>query len=118
MKKKGSSMGRKMFEDLKILGLLVLMALASAFIRFRSLTQFFTDAVLGFVMGYSFYMLLSLWINDGATRSGFCGIIICLSIYKNRICEIIIVCSRPLYDWANFFIRNKLNEIIDKKVNK
>lgn len=104
IKKKGNSMRGKMIEDLKILGLLVFMALASAFIRFRSLTQFFTDAVLGFVMGYSFYMLLSLWVADGATRSGFCGIII--------------LCSRPLYDWANSFIRNKLNEIIDKKVNK
>lgn len=92
----------KMIEDLKILGLLVLMALASAFIRFKSLTQFMTDAVLGFVMGYSFYMLLSYWVEDGATRSGFCGIII--------------LCSRPLYDWANVFIRTKLSELIDKKI--
>ena len=102
MKKKGSSMRGKMIEDLKIIGLLVFMALASAFIRFRSLTQFFTDAVLGFVMGYSFYMLLSYWIIDGATRSGFCGLII--------------LCSRPLYDWLNTFIREKLSDIIDKKV--
>ena len=91
-----------MVEDLKILGLLVFMALASAFIRFKSLTQFCTDAVLGFVMGYSFYMLLSYWISDGATRSGFSGIII--------------LCSRPLYDWANSFIRTKLSDLISKKV--
>ena len=91
-----------MIEDLKILGLLVLMALASAFIRFKSLAQFMTDAVLGFVMGYSFYLLLSYWVEDGATRSGFCGIII--------------LCSRPLYDWANAFIRTKLSELIDKKI--
>lgn len=91
-----------MIEDLKILGLLVFMALASAFIRYKSFIQFLTDAILGFVMGYSFYLLLSYWIADGATRSGFSGIII--------------LCSRPLYDWLNSFIRNKLNNIIDKKV--
>lgn len=102
MNKKGNHMRGKMIEDLKILGLLVFMALASAFIRFRSLTQFCTDAVLGFVMGYSFYMLLSYWIADGAIRSGFCGLII--------------LCSRPLYDWLNTFIREKLSDIIDKKV--
>lgn len=93
-----------MIEDLKILGLLVLMALASAFIRFKSLTQFITDAVLGFVMGYSFYLLLSYWVEDGATRSGFSGIII--------------LCSRPLYDWLNCFIKNKLNSIVDTFVEK
>lgn len=91
-----------MIEDVKILGLLVFMALASAFIRFKSLTQFFTDAVLGFVMGYSFYMLLSYWIADGATRSGFSGIII--------------LCSRPLYDWLNTFIREKLSDLVSAKV--
>ena len=95
-------MRKKMIDDLKVLGLLLIMATASAFVRFKSFTQFMTDAVLGFVMGYSFYLLLGHWIADGATRSGFCGIII--------------LCSRPLYDWLNTFIRDKLSELIDKKV--
>lgn len=93
-----------MFEDLKIILTLFVMALMSAFIRFKTMTQFFTDALLGFLMGYSFYMLLSLWIDEGATRSGFCGIII--------------LCSRPLYDWLNCFIKNKLNSIVDTFVEK
>lgn len=94
-------MRKKMIEDLKIVALLVMMAIASAFIRFKNMTQFFIDAVLGFVMGYSFYLLLAYWISDGATRSGFCGIII--------------LCSRPLYDWLNMFIRKKLTDLIERK---
>lgn len=95
-------MRKKMIDDLKILGLLLIMATASAFVRFKSFTQFMTDAVLGFIMGYSFYLILGHWISDGATRSGFCGIII--------------LCSRPLYDWLNTFIRDKLSELIERKI--
>lgn len=95
-------MRKKMIDDLKVLGLLLIMATASAFVRFKSFTQFMTDAVLGFIMGYSFYLLLGYWILDGATRSGFCGIII--------------LCSRPLYDWINTFIREKLSEIVERKI--
>lgn len=91
-----------MFEDLKIVFTLFVMAMMSAFVRFKSLAGFFTDASLGFLMGYSFYLLLGLWVEDGATRSGFCGIII--------------LCSRPLYDWLNVFIRDKLTEIVERKI--
>lgn len=91
-----------MFEDLKIVFTLFVMAMMSAFVRFKSLAGFFTDALLGFLMGYSFYLLLGLWVEDGATRSGFCGIII--------------LCSRPLYDWLNVFIRDKLTEIVERKI--
>ena len=94
-------MRKKMVDDLKIVLFLAIAALASAFIRFKNLAQFFVDAVLGFVMGYSFYLLLAYWISDGATRSGFCGIII--------------LCSRPLYDWLNMFIRKKLTDLIERK---
>ena len=91
-----------MIEDLKIVFTLFVMAMMSAFVRFKSLAGFFTDASLGFLMGYSFYLLLGLWVEDGATRSGFCGIII--------------LCSRPLYDWLNVFIRDKLTEIVERKI--
>lgn len=91
-----------MIDDLKIVFTLFVMAMMSAFVRFKSLAGFFTDASLGFLMGYSFYLLLGLWVEDGATRSGFCGIII--------------LCSRPLYDWLNVFIRDKLTEIVERKI--
>lgn len=91
-----------MFEDLKIVFTLFVMAMMSAFVRFKSLAGFFTDASLGFLMGYSFYLLLGLWVEDGATRSGFCGIII--------------LCSRPLYDWLNVFIKEKLSDIVERKI--
>ena len=91
-----------MIDDIKVVLFLVAAAIASAIIRFKGLTQLFIDAILGFFMGYSFYLLLGFWIDDGATRSGFCGIII--------------LCSRPLYDWANSFIRTKLSSILEDKI--
>jgi len=90
-----------MIDDIKVVLFLIAAAIASAIIRFKGLMQVFIDAVLGFVMGYSFYLLLGFWILDGATRSGFCGIII--------------LCSRPLYDWANEFIVHKLTDLIERK---
>lgn len=91
----------KMIDDLKVVLFLIAAAIASAIIRFKTLSGLFLDALLGFLMGYSFYLLLAYWIADGATRSGFCGIII--------------LCSRPLYDWANVFIKKKLSQIIESK---
>ena len=90
-----------MIDDVKVVLFLIAAAIMSAVIRFKSLAGLFLDAVLGFLMGYSFYLLLGFWIEDGATRSGFCGIII--------------LCSRPIYDWANVFIKNKLTELIERK---
>ena len=93
---------KKMIDDVKVVLFLMTAAFVSAVIRFRGLLQVFVDALLGFVMGYSFYLLLGFWIFDGATRSGFCGIII--------------LCSRPLYDWANGFIVHKLSDIVERKL--
>ena len=90
-----------MIDDIKIILFLLLMAISSAVIRFKSYTQFCIDALLGFVMGYSFYLLLGMWIVDGATRSGFVGLII--------------LCSRPLYNWAEVFIREKLSSYIESR---
>lgn len=91
-----------MIDDVKVVLFLIAAAIMSAVIRFKSLAQFFVDAVLGFLMGYSFYLLLGFWVDDGATRSGFCGLII--------------LCSRPLYECANEFIKTKLEKMIEKKL--
>ena len=91
-----------MIDDIKVVLFLIMAAICSAIIRFKSLAGVFLDALLGFLMGYSFYLLLGFWIADGATRSGFCGVII--------------LCSRPLYDWANAFIKTKLSEVIESKI--
>ena len=92
----------RMIDDLKIVLFLIGMAVVSAMVRFKSIVQFFVDAALGFAMGYSFYLLLGMWIEDGATRSGFVGILI--------------LCSRPIYDWMNNFIRTKLTKMIERKI--
>lgn len=93
---------RKMIDDLKILVFLIGMAIVSALVRFKNFVQFFIDAALGFAMGYSFYLLLGLWIEDGATRSGFVGLLI--------------LCSRTLYDWVDKFIRTKLSNLLENKL--
>ena len=90
-----------MIDDLKVIGFIVITAVISAVIRFKTLTQVCLDALLGFVMGYSFYLLLGYFIQDGATRSGFAGLIILV--------------SRSLYDWANMFIRYNLSHLIEHK---
>ena len=89
-----------MIDDLKVIIFITITAVISAIIRFKTLTQVCLDALLGFVMGYSFYLLLGYFIQDGATRSGFVGLIILV--------------SRPLYDWANQFIRYNLTNWIEQ----
>lgn len=92
----------RMIDDLKIVLFLIGMAIVSALVRFKNFVQFFIDASLGFAMGYSFYLLLGLWIEDGATRSGFVGLVI--------------LCSRPLYDCVDKFIKKKLSDILERKL--
>ena len=92
----------RMIDDLKIVLFLIGMAIVSALVRFKNVMQFFVDAALGFAMGYSFYLLLGYWIEDGATRSGFVGLLI--------------LCSRTLYDWTDRFIRTKLNNVIERRI--
>lgn len=94
----------KMIDDLKILAFLIMMAVVSALVRFKNFVQFFIDAALGFSMGYSFYLILGLWVEDGATRSGFVGLLI--------------LCSRTLYDCIDKFIRTKLSKLLEKRIGK
>ena len=91
-----------MIDDIKVIGFIVITAVISAVIRFKTLTQLCFDALLGFVMGYSFYLLLGYFIQDGATRSGFVGLIILV--------------SRPLYEWMQDFIQINLTHLLEKKV--
>lgn len=95
-------MRRNMIDDIKIVFFLIGMAILSAIVRFKTFAGFLVDAALGFAMGYSFYLLLGLWIEDGAVRSGVVGLVI--------------LCSRPLYDCAEKFIKDRLEQIIEKKI--
>ena len=96
-----------MINDLKIIIFLIGMAIVSSLIRMKNYTtyklkNFCIDSILGFVMGYSCYLLLSQWIGDGATRAGFTGMIV--------------LWSRPIYDWVEQFISTQLSKIIAKKI--
>lgn len=54
-------------------------------------------------MGYSCYLLLTQWVSDGATRAGFTGMVV--------------LWSRPLYDWVEQFITKELSKVIVKKIS-
>jgi len=96
-----------MINDLKIIMFLIGMAIVSSLVRMKNYTtykikNFFIDSILGFVMGYSCYLLLSQWIVDGATRAGFTGMVV--------------LWSRPIYDWVEQFITKELSKVIVKKI--
>lgn len=93
-----------MIYDLKTLMLFVLMAIASAYIRYRGFFQATLDAVLAFCMGYIMYLLLDYAALSGATRSG--------------ISCVVILFSRTLYEWGNEFIKTKLSTLIAGKAGK
>lgn len=96
-----------MINDLKITLFLIGMAIVSSLVRVKNYTtykmrNFCIDSILGFVMGYSCYLLLSYWILDGATRAGFTGMVV--------------LWSRPIYDWVEQFISTQLSKIVMKKI--
>ena len=99
---------KKLSEATKrIIIFLIGMAIVSSLVRMKKYTtyklkNFCIDSILGFVMGYSCYLLLSQWIGDGATRAGFTGMIV--------------LWSRPIYDWVEQFISTQLSKIIVKKI--
>lgn len=92
-----------MIEDLKTIVVLGLVAIASAYIRFKGFFQASVDAILAFWFGYGVYLALDYAALSGATRSG--------------ISCIVILFSRPLYDWINEFIRLRLTRIVEKGLN-
>lgn len=96
-----------MINDFKIILFLIGTAVVSSLVRMKNYTtykmkNFCIDSILGFVMGYSCYLLLSQWISDGATRAGFTGMVV--------------LWSRPIYDWVEQFISKELSKIIAKKI--
>lgn len=96
-----------MINDLKIIIFLIGMAIVSSLIRMKNYTtyklkNFCIDSILGFVMGYSCYLLLSHWIEDEATRAGFTGMVV--------------LWSKPIYDWVEQFITKELSKVIIKKI--
>lgn len=97
-----------MINDLKIVIFLIGMAIVSSLVRMKNYTtyklkNFCIDSILGFVMGYSCYLLLTQWVSDGATRAGFTGMVV--------------LWSRPLYDWVEQFITKELSKVIVKKIS-
>lgn len=76
----------------------------SAYIRFKTFSQFVTDSILGFVLGYSLYQALQYFIEEGSIRSGISGMVI--------------LWSRPLYDFVTKFIHEHLIMVIEKVLKK
>ena len=89
-----------MINDAKIIMLLVLVSIASAYIRFKGFFQATVDAVLAFWFGYGMYCLLDYFTISGACRTG--------------ISCIVILYARPLYDWGETFIRTQLTNFVMK----
>ncbi|MBO6289610.1 MAG: hypothetical protein J6N45_04725 [Alphaproteobacteria bacterium] len=89
-----------MINDAKIIMLLVLVSIASAYIRFKGFFQATVDAVLAFWFGYGMYCLLDYFTISGACRTG--------------ISCIVMLYARPLYDWGETFIRTQLTNFVTK----
>ena len=91
----------KLIVDLTILGFFIFVCIAAGVSRYENKLQFLKDVLLGFAIGSSCYLLLNYWFEDTKTKVGITGIII--------------LCSKPLYDWANTFIRDWLTKLIMRK---
>lgn len=94
----------KLIVDLTILAFFVFMCIASGIFRYETKKQFLKDCLLGFAIGCSCFLLLNNWFEDQKTRVGITGVVI--------------LCSRPLYDWANTFIKDWLTKMIVKRKKK
>lgn len=97
-------MNEKLIIDLTILCFFIFVCIASGVFRYENKSQFLKDVLLGFVIGCSCYLSLNYWFEDTKTRVGITGIII--------------LCSKPLYDWANTFIKDCLTKLIMKRKRK
>lgn len=94
----------KLIVDLTILFFFIFMCIVSGFFRYETKKQFLKDCLLGFAIGCSCFLLLNNWFEDPKTKVGITGIII--------------LCSKPLYDWANTFIKEWLTKLIMKRKKK
>ena len=91
----------KLIVDLTILGFFIFVCIMAGTFRFENKKQFLIDIMLGFTIGCSCYLLLNNWFEDTRTKVGITGIVI--------------ICSRPLYEWANIFIKDWLTKIIVRR---
>ena len=94
----------KLILDLTILGFFLFICLVMCVLRYENRTQFIKDFLLGFAIGCSCYLLLNNWFTDIKTKVGITGVII--------------LCSRPLYEWINVFIKEWLTKFIMKRKRK
>lgn len=93
-----------MIEDLKILILLAGMAILSAIVRAKSFIQVCVDAILGFIMGYSLYLVFDMFdISDPAKAGCSC---------------VVVIFARPIYDAFNSFIVHRLFNLLVQKVGR
>lgn len=90
----------KLLINITIFGFFIVVCLMTGIIRYETKKQFFKDMLIAIVMGSSCYLALNYWINDSRTRVGISGLVI--------------LCSRPLYDWMNSFIKDWLTKLIMK----
>lgn len=90
----------KLLINITIFGFFIVVCLMTGIIRYETKRQFFKDMLIAIVMGSSCYLALNYWINDSRTRVGISGLVI--------------LCSRPLYDWINNFIKDWLTKLIMK----
>ena len=94
----------KLLIDITIFGFFIFVCLMTGIIRYETKKQFFKNMLIAIVIGSSCYLALNYWINDSRTRVGITGLVI--------------LCSRPLYDWINSFIRDWLTKLIMKRKRK
>lgn len=94
----------KLIVDLSILAFFILTCIASGVFRYIDRKKFLKDCLLGFTLGCSCYLLLNNWFEDISTKVGITGLII--------------LCSEPLYMWANSFIKDWLTKLIMKRKKK
>ncbi|MBQ8677432.1 MAG: hypothetical protein IJ529_03050 [Alphaproteobacteria bacterium] len=93
-----------MINDLKILTLLAGMAILSAIVRAKNFAQACIDAVLGFIMGYSLYLVFDMFdISEPAKCGCAC---------------VVVIFARPLYDTLNNFIVLRLCNLITARIEK
>lgn len=94
----------KLLINITIFGFFIVVCLMTGIIRYETKRQFFKDMLIAITMGSSCYLALNYWINDSRTRVGISGLVI--------------LCSRPLYDWMNSFIKDWLTKLIMKRKRK
>ena len=93
-----------MIEDFKSLIMIAITAVLTAIIRYKGFFAAITDGIIGFLMGWFSWLMLTHFVESDALRNGITGMIV---IY-----------ATPLYHWINDFIKHKLSDVITNKINR